>query len=283
MSNIELIPVFGSSFLIYVPIIMIIVSLLTLFNGYAKLFRFFGVETEEASTSHIFSCKKLELVDEELEQYNSGKAIVSSEMKRLNQLDSQQDISKLTGSDKSMNERRNRHEVQMGRQKNSDIEEAKKNALFSVQGSSNNKGKYHPQKIVEDDMAEVDEDDDIETFTFSNVPIDSNSSHSLSNSAHTSVPSFSSWKIFGGGSGGLLPSFLTGAGSAYNRADKPTAASNSDEEVNNPIRSGPRANVSQVRVKDDSRPRPKPPTSSINFSIEDEEDDDYSRGRYSGL
>jgi hypothetical protein len=37
MKNIELIPVFGTSFAVYIPLIMILMALLTLFDGYGRL------------------------------------------------------------------------------------------------------------------------------------------------------------------------------------------------------------------------------------------------------
>jgi hypothetical protein len=44
MKNIELIPVFGTSFAVYIPLIMIIVALLTLFDGYGRIIKVSSAE-----------------------------------------------------------------------------------------------------------------------------------------------------------------------------------------------------------------------------------------------
>ena len=49
MSNITIVPVFGTSFTVYMPIIMIVVALMTLFNVFTRLFRLIGVEGEDAT------------------------------------------------------------------------------------------------------------------------------------------------------------------------------------------------------------------------------------------
>jgi len=52
MKNIELIPVFGANFAVYVPLIMILVALLTLFDGYGRIIKFLGIELADAPASH---------------------------------------------------------------------------------------------------------------------------------------------------------------------------------------------------------------------------------------
>lgn len=295
MSNMELIPVFGSSFLVYVPVIMIIVSLLTFFNGYAKLFRLFGIDTEDAVASSFFSCKKFVLVDEDLEQYNSGKAIVSSELKRINKLSDSSSHSTHEHS-KDIDDRRKKHEIKMGRypdDKNHDfdIEEAKRKALFAINPSkANTNGKYTRQNVSYDADSDVEEDPDIDTFTFTNIHIDSSSSHSTKNSSkeersQSSFPSFSTWKVFNNTSFSPFQSKV-----AYNSADKarekpdtpysPTSPKGSFTDTINPMASNPR--ISNERDSSTSRPKPKPPVGLINFSIEDEDDDSFG-GRYSGV
>jgi len=51
MSNMRVAPVFGTSFNIYIPLLLVIVALVTLFHGYSYLLKFIGVESEELSTS----------------------------------------------------------------------------------------------------------------------------------------------------------------------------------------------------------------------------------------
>jgi hypothetical protein len=53
MSNIEIVPVFGTSFTVYIPILMIVISLITWFNGFSRIMRFIGIETDESSSLTI--------------------------------------------------------------------------------------------------------------------------------------------------------------------------------------------------------------------------------------
>ena len=48
MQNIELIPLLGSSFTTFAPIITVIVGAFTLFNGYGRILKTFGIESEDA-------------------------------------------------------------------------------------------------------------------------------------------------------------------------------------------------------------------------------------------
>lgn len=52
----ELIPVFGTSFTVYMPIVIIIVAILAFFNGYSRLISIFGVQTVESSSLDSIDC-----------------------------------------------------------------------------------------------------------------------------------------------------------------------------------------------------------------------------------
>lgn len=77
MSNITLIPVFGSSFIVYVPILIIFIALITLFNCTSRLLRFVGVETDDAF-GYNRCCSGKILSEEDQILYDSGKKLVSS-------------------------------------------------------------------------------------------------------------------------------------------------------------------------------------------------------------
>jgi hypothetical protein len=303
MSNIELIPVFGSSFLVYVPIIIILVSLVTLFNGFARLSRLFGIETEELSSSKIFFCQKVEVLEEDREQYNAGTSVVFTELKRLNpDMDdsnrSTNSTSRLTKDPKVQSDRlearRTRHEIEMGRYHPSSadhaseaVEEARKSGLFSGRGGGigRNQGKYMHQKLAADDSSHAgvdnDEDDDIETFTFKTLADDPNDSPPPQQRKE------SSWKLFGKGPE-LLPSYYPSSSSSsadasssstaasYNsaqRAKSQSSYSNHIEYTDNPV------------IKKASENRPTASASNaINFRIDDDdEDESLGGGRYSGI
>lgn len=90
MKNIDLIPVFGTSFAVYIPLIMLIVALLTLFDGYGRLVKMLGIEWEEATSDghNGLSCtcrdrdKDIELDPQLQERIRTGKLIVSNETKQ---------------------------------------------------------------------------------------------------------------------------------------------------------------------------------------------------------
>lgn len=80
MSNMEIVPLFGSDFSTYAPIITFIMSMLTLFNIYARILKFLGIEHEDSVTSHDcfhrHSEKDVELRDE-------GQKLVASQLRQL--------------------------------------------------------------------------------------------------------------------------------------------------------------------------------------------------------
>jgi len=90
MQNIDLIPVFGTSFAVYIPLIMLIVALLTLFDGFGRIVKVLGIEWEDASSdSHNgLSCtcrnrdQEIALDPQLQEKIRTGKLIVSNEVKQ---------------------------------------------------------------------------------------------------------------------------------------------------------------------------------------------------------
>jgi hypothetical protein len=84
MENIQIIPVFGKSFTFYVPILMIIMALITLFDLFARILQLAGIETEESSVKPFsWFLGQGELTGELLEKYNAGKLMIENEIRRL--------------------------------------------------------------------------------------------------------------------------------------------------------------------------------------------------------
>jgi hypothetical protein len=78
LQNMQTIPLLGTSFTVYAPICLVVVSLLTLCNGYGKLLSFLGVDIEDSNTS-ISSCiyGAADLTDED--SLSTGKRMVRAE------------------------------------------------------------------------------------------------------------------------------------------------------------------------------------------------------------
>ena len=77
----EVIPLFGTDFNVYAPIIIFIVGSLTLFNIYARILKLFGIENEDAVTGGCLQFQKLDAGD--LELISIGKKQVTSQIKLL--------------------------------------------------------------------------------------------------------------------------------------------------------------------------------------------------------
>jgi hypothetical protein len=90
MKNIELIPVFGTSFAVYIPLIMILVALLTLFDGYGRIIKVLGIEWEDStSLGHDgLSCSCRDTASEAAldpqvqEKIRTGRLVVANELKQ---------------------------------------------------------------------------------------------------------------------------------------------------------------------------------------------------------
>ena len=94
MKKIDLIPVFGTSFAVYIPLIMIIVALLTFFDGFSRLIALIGIEWEDNTSSSSTSgstmcCNTSSTAENEntmnpvlLEKIRTGKLIVGNELKQ---------------------------------------------------------------------------------------------------------------------------------------------------------------------------------------------------------
>lgn len=88
MSNMTMVPVFGTSFTVYIPLVMIVVSLLTALNVNARILRFIGVESDDAFVqceNPFTACwrtrTKVALNDEDQERYEMGKKLVTSALR----------------------------------------------------------------------------------------------------------------------------------------------------------------------------------------------------------
>lgn len=95
MENMETIPVFGTSFTIYIPILMILIAIITLFDGFARLLNLLGIESEESIIVHKLCGKNsTELESGLLEKYQHGKMLVNHELnvRRLHASSNQNEI-----------------------------------------------------------------------------------------------------------------------------------------------------------------------------------------------
>lgn len=83
-----MVPVFGTSFTVYIPLVMIVVSLLTALNVNARILRFIGVESDDAFVqceNPFTACwrtrTKVALNDEDQERYEMGKKLVTAALR----------------------------------------------------------------------------------------------------------------------------------------------------------------------------------------------------------
>jgi len=83
MSNITLIPIFGSSFIVYVPILIIFIALISLFNCMSRLLRFVGVESDDSFSSSKCCSNKNIMNEEDQNLYESGKKLVNSAIRLM--------------------------------------------------------------------------------------------------------------------------------------------------------------------------------------------------------
>ena len=84
MSNIAIVPLFGTSFTVYTPIIMIIIALMTLFNVYSRVLRMFGYESEEliGPSFPCFSRSTFSMSKEDEDLAAAGKKLIDAQIKR---------------------------------------------------------------------------------------------------------------------------------------------------------------------------------------------------------
>jgi len=50
MNNMDVVPVMGEDFNVYAPLVMVVLALFTVFNGYARLLRAIGLQHEDLLT-----------------------------------------------------------------------------------------------------------------------------------------------------------------------------------------------------------------------------------------
>jgi hypothetical protein len=83
MVNMEIIPLFGSSFAVYAPIITALVGLFTFLNLYARLLKWVGIQ-EEDSVMGSDLCHRM--TSSEIEEIEAGKKLVTGQIRTLGHL-----------------------------------------------------------------------------------------------------------------------------------------------------------------------------------------------------
>lgn len=157
MNNIEIVPVFGTSFTIYVPIIMTIIALITLFDGFARILQFLGIETEDALVQTNGFCgmfrKKQEMDQELLEKCNNGKSVIASEIRAMNLLHEKLKRNRTTGAD-----------TNPGRESFTSTSSNSNNIISAIKESvvKSTTGKPHYSNIEFTKPSSIDDDDDLE-------------------------------------------------------------------------------------------------------------------------
>ena len=77
----DVVPIFGTEFTVYAPIIIVVVGMLTFLNVYARILKAVGIESEDAITGKCTLCYKLDA--EDIELVAIGKKHVSSQLRMI--------------------------------------------------------------------------------------------------------------------------------------------------------------------------------------------------------
>ena len=98
MSNIKLIPVFGTTFTVYMPIIMAFMAIMTLFNVFTRFMKIMGIESDDMDGNvcneliSCFTCSSKSVIKftspEELERVEAGKKLVQADLRVILQTSS---------------------------------------------------------------------------------------------------------------------------------------------------------------------------------------------------
>lgn len=83
MVNMQIIPLFGSSFNVYAPLITAIVGFFTFFNVYARILKLTGIQEEDSIMGADF-CHKM--TPAEIEEIEAGKKLVAGQLRTLGHL-----------------------------------------------------------------------------------------------------------------------------------------------------------------------------------------------------
>lgn len=83
MKNMEIIPLFGSSFAVYAPIITAIIGVVTYFNIYSRLIKCAGIQVEDSVSGGDFCQGKSAA---EIEEIEAGKKLVAGQLRTLGHL-----------------------------------------------------------------------------------------------------------------------------------------------------------------------------------------------------
>lgn len=76
MKSMKTIPVFGNEVITYVPIAMTLIAIVTVLNGYGRLLRLIGIESEDTAMTNI-PCFSRQLNEEDSETLESGKKTIA--------------------------------------------------------------------------------------------------------------------------------------------------------------------------------------------------------------
>lgn len=79
----QIIPLFGSSFTVYAPLITALVGLFTFFNVYARILKLIGIQEEDSVMGADF-CHKI--TSAEMEEIEAGKKLVGGQLRTLGHL-----------------------------------------------------------------------------------------------------------------------------------------------------------------------------------------------------
>jgi hypothetical protein len=79
----KIIPIFGSSFAVYAPLITALIGVITFFNVYARILKSVGIQEEDSVMGADF-CHKM--TSTEIEEIESGKRLVLGQIRTLGQI-----------------------------------------------------------------------------------------------------------------------------------------------------------------------------------------------------
>ena len=78
LKSMQIVPLLGSSFAVYAPVITVIIGAFTLFDGCGRILKMMGIDHEDAVSTGLCCWKKLDSHDEE--KMEEGKKLVAGQM-----------------------------------------------------------------------------------------------------------------------------------------------------------------------------------------------------------
>ena len=156
MNNIQIVPVFGTSFTTYVPMVMVMVAVLTFFNTLSRVLHMIGVDSDETTTSGALKCCSFTKEDhalsaEEQEKVDLGKRLIGLGAKQA-----------------ALNRELQKGERPVGKATSNPVLKEVSSA-FRPLGSAGLSARYGKVDIESDDNdnARVDDDDDTDDRVYS--------------------------------------------------------------------------------------------------------------------